>query len=345
MSVLNLTFIPTFSCNLGCKYCYQNGLENKVVSQENLEIFIDFVKNRLKNFKSKTFHLSWFGGEPLLVRDLVLETNMELQKYCKQKKIKFSSSIATNLTTIDEELCKKLKKLSVKRIETTLAGTEKIHNELRPYQGLKNNSYFDTIKGIEVASKYFPVIINVNLCEENKKTIKLMIKKIKHLAKEKVYLNFNEIINCPQNRGQIKELNNCEKVKLDLFKFAIKNKVKICDITNFCKEHIFCPCWHQNSFAVDYNLNIYKCTDEFNEDTQIGVIDKKTANIKFKKTGIMDNKISSDCIGCQYLPYCNGGCKVKRQQKGSPCPTELASLGKYLYMFVQRENSLNGHGD
>lgn len=44
------------------------------------------------------------------------------------------------------------------------------------------------------------------------------------------------------------------------------------------------------------------------------------------------------CVNCHFLPYCNGGCTIKRQQKEKPCPSELDSVNKYLKLFVKRES-------
>jgi len=110
---LNITLIPTFACNLNCEYCYQNGIKQNVISEDQQNVFIEFIKKRLIKYSSKSFHLSWFGGEPLLVFDIIKNINTQLKKFCSQNKIKFSSSIATNLTMLDDKMLKVLKGLNI----------------------------------------------------------------------------------------------------------------------------------------------------------------------------------------------------------------------------------------
>lgn len=336
-SALNITIIPTFACNLNCKYCYQNGLECSILSNKNQNVFIEFVKKRLIKFKSETFHLAWFGGEPLLVFDIINNINTHLKEFCNNNNILFTSSVATNVTLLSEEMAKRLQELNVVRIETTLAGLRDEHNELRPTKSNEVDSYSKTIDGIITSSKYFTTMINVNFCKSNYKSIKLMLKKLKAISNKNIYINFNEIINYKQNRQQVNQYNDCEKIKYKLFVYALKLKLNVCDTTNFSTECMFCPQWHVNSFAVDDKLNLYKCTDRFDKQTTIGYINNDNYEILNEKDCVKTCKIQNECIKCKYLPYCYGGCEVKRNLNESPCPTELNSVYKYLSLFVKRK--------
>lgn len=338
-SNLNVTLVPTFACNFKCKYCYQNGFNNSIIKTENVEVFIKFIKKRLLKYKSNSFHLSWFGGEPLLVYDIIVKTNKEILDFCVANNITFSSSIATNLTLINNEKAMRLKEVGVTRIETTLAGNEKTHNYLRPCNNL--NSFEHTHRGILMAAKYFVVMVNINFCKLNYRDIKKFIKSDTSLKLENIYLNFSEIINYKQNRNKIKQYKNCELRKFKLYCLALKNNWKICDITNFCSEAIYCPQYHDNSFSIDNQLNIYKCAECFDSNTKIGIIDKQSCDCVYNKQYKKSYKLEQECLDCKFLPYCNGGCQIKRQQKIKPCPEELTSVYKYLKLFVKRRENIS----
>ncbi len=336
-SNLNITLVPTFACNFKCKYCYQNGLDNSIMKDEDIEVFIEFIKRRLSKHKSKSFHLSWFGGEPLLVYDIIYKTNKKILDFCVAKNIEFSSSISTNLSLIDDKKAKLLKDVAVTRIETTLVGNEKTHNDLRVCNSL--NSFECTKKGIMIAAKYFTVMVNMNFCKSNFHDIKNFLKHDNTLKQQNIYLNFSEIINYKQNRFQVKQYKNCELKKLKLYCLALKNNWKICDITNFCSESIYCSYYHVNSFSIDNQLNVYKCAERFDENTQIGIIDKHSYDCKYNANYKDLYELEQSCLRCQFLPYCNGGCQVKRQQNIKPCPEELTSVYKYLKLFVRRRTN------
>ncbi len=334
---LNITLIPTFACNLGCIYCYQNGIENKTMSLENQEVFINFVIKRLKSKKSKSFHLSWYGGEPLVAFSVIKRINTSLKDFCKENKIKFSSSIATNLTLLTEEMRKKLKELNVVRIETTLAGEEREHNLLRPCNKSDENSFLKTIDGIKKLSERMTVMININFCKQNFLSIKKLFGFLRTINNRNIYLNFNEIINYDQNKQTVEQFKNYDKKRYELFIEAMENNLQICDTSNFCGNFIFCPQYHINSFAIDGLLNVYKCTDRYEEETKFGIIDKITFDIKETNSKQEENIPNKKCKKCKFLPYCNGGCHIKRQRKEKPCPTEIDSVYKYLELFVKRE--------
>lgn len=337
MSYMNITLIPSFGCNLKCKYCYQNGAKTNKMSEESQEGFIRFIKKRLIDLKCNSLHLSWFGGEPLMFSDIVIKISKTLKNFCEQNFINFSCSISTNLTLFNEELIETFKDINVTRIETTLVGEEKAHNLLRPTAN-GSNLYLKTFNSILLVAQHFTTMVNINFCKENYFSIKRLIKNLSKQKMDNLYLNFNEIVNYKQNRQQCKQFKNTEKIKLKLFSYALKNKLQICDITNFCGSAMFCPQYHKNSFAVDSELNIYKCTEKCDDSTRFAIIESKTGEMKLLHNNRKNFSDEYKCVNCHFLPYCNGGCTIKRQQKEKPCPSELDSVNKYLKLFVKRES-------
>lgn len=336
LSYLNVTLIPSFGCNLRCGYCYQNGSEIKKISREAQEGFIKFVKKRLLDCKSTSFHLSWFGGEPLLFFDVVKSVSLKIKDFCERNSISFSSSISSNLTLFEENMIETFKDINITRIETTLAGLEKEHNKLRPASN-SVNSFQKTFDSIFVVSRWFITMVNINFCKENYCSIKKLIKLLVKKQGQKLYVNFNEILNYKQNRRQYRQFKNTEKIKMKLFSFALKNELRICDVTNFCGGSMFCPQYHANSFAIDSELNVYKCTERCDATNRYGKIEYKTGELNVfnkNKSGLINS-----CMSCQFLPYCNGGCEIKRQLHEKPCPAELDSVDKYLQIFVKKKNS------
>jgi len=63
-------FVITESCNLACTYCYMAN-KSKFMEKAEVDLFIDKVGNMLKLYKQKEYHISFFGGEPLLNWDII----------------------------------------------------------------------------------------------------------------------------------------------------------------------------------------------------------------------------------------------------------------------------------
>ena len=66
-----ITILPTINCNFKCWYCYESHIES-VMTQENMNAVLEFCKNTIVKNRVSTFHLDWFGGEPLLYFDEII---------------------------------------------------------------------------------------------------------------------------------------------------------------------------------------------------------------------------------------------------------------------------------
>jgi uncharacterized protein len=96
---MHYTLHLTNDCNMNCRYCYVN---HKNVQRMSLETARKSVDMASKNAMGST-GIIFFGGEPLLCKDLIYET----VEYCKWKERNSSSmfhyKITTNGLLLDEE--------------------------------------------------------------------------------------------------------------------------------------------------------------------------------------------------------------------------------------------------
>ncbi len=63
--MLIIEFIVTENCNLACTYCYMKNT-NKFMDEKAVDLFLDKIGNVLKLYKQDKYHISFFGGEPLI---------------------------------------------------------------------------------------------------------------------------------------------------------------------------------------------------------------------------------------------------------------------------------------
>lgn len=106
--MFTLEISVTEKCNLGCPYCY---VANKPtwMNKETFDNALPELYNLMKRSGESTYHVSYFGGEPLLNWDLITYTVPKLKADPRCKGI----NIITNLTMIDEEKAKYLKENGV----------------------------------------------------------------------------------------------------------------------------------------------------------------------------------------------------------------------------------------
>lgn len=76
---MNYIIHLTDNCNLNCKYCY----ENKKNSEIDFEYIKDIIDYEIKQ-KNKFAGLAFYGGEPLLKKELIYKTI----EYINSKKVK-----------------------------------------------------------------------------------------------------------------------------------------------------------------------------------------------------------------------------------------------------------------
>ena len=77
---------PTMDCNAYCFYCYENETRKSCYMDERTEkSLVEYIKNIALG--KKRMYISWFGGEPLLCRDLIVRISNELTCFADENKI------------------------------------------------------------------------------------------------------------------------------------------------------------------------------------------------------------------------------------------------------------------
>ena len=97
---MQLTLHLTDNCNLDCKYCFIKRGPGRM-SQE-----VAFAAVRLGMKNSKSSGLLFYGGEPLLERELIYEIAAYTKKQQEKTGCKFYYKMTTNGTLLDEEFLK-----------------------------------------------------------------------------------------------------------------------------------------------------------------------------------------------------------------------------------------------
>ena len=100
---LMITILPTESCNFRCPYCYESHVPISM-RRETLDLILKYIKDQAPRFK--LISLGWFGGEPTLCKDVVIEANGCVQTLSNVEHIRFESSM-TNLwsNTVFKNAC------------------------------------------------------------------------------------------------------------------------------------------------------------------------------------------------------------------------------------------------
>jgi uncharacterized protein len=153
-----LVLMLTYSCNLACRYCYEDREEGclpgsiatagggapREMSPDSLRESVRFLLDR--SGESRKVSIVLFGGEPLLRFPLLRTAVHEARTMAEARGKEISFSLTTNGTLVTGEIAVFLKENGVS-VCVSVDGPREVHDVNRPY-GSGRGSYDDVERGI-----------------------------------------------------------------------------------------------------------------------------------------------------------------------------------------------------
>jgi uncharacterized protein len=340
--IARITIMPTMNCNFKCWYCYESHVESKM-DMDTREAVILFIKNIVRKNRIQSFHLDWFGGEPLLYfEEIMYPLAKELLLFCKEENIQFIHGITTNGYLINLDMIQKMKEIKLTTFQITLDGNAHFHNKTR-FSKTDRQTYDTIVHNIENLCREFEFIfmtLRINYTPQNLSTIDEIADSFSTDVRNKIMI-------MPQIVWQYKKDINSTTDN-------ISQKLAVFSDKGYNVKNVFLPtanavnCYVENmfQFVVNYNGDLYKCTArDFNEKNKIGQISPEglmipTANYyKYFVSSYFENP---ECLACKLLPSCFGMCLQKKVENGIPkCPKDAVydSLTNQLKLFLRENKS------
>jgi len=126
---LELTVMPTEACNFRCTYCYEDFAIGRMP-----ESVVQGVKNLLtaRAPELDNLHLAWFGGEPLLALDVVVEIQEHVRALARaHPALSARSNMTTNAWKLERPVFDRLVGLGVDEYQISFDGPEDVHDRKR----------------------------------------------------------------------------------------------------------------------------------------------------------------------------------------------------------------------
>src|SRR4051812_25500765 len=139
---MDVSLVLTHDCNLGCGYCYTGAKFRKRMPREIAEKGLDLAFAGARPGESK-IALSYFGGEPTLELDLLLDIAREARARAERSGIKLVQTVTTNGTLLDEARIAALYEQGI-YIALSIDGVREAHDRNRPQMG--GGSSFDAVE-------------------------------------------------------------------------------------------------------------------------------------------------------------------------------------------------------
>jgi len=330
---VQLFFVPNYSCNFRCSYCYQDEYTNPTLSasHELIDAFFQYIRKELANRRK---YLTIFGGEPLL--NTPHQQSLIAHLVNKSNEADLDICVVTNGYYL-EDYIDELSKGKIREIQITLDGTKEMHDKRRFLRG-GSPTFEPIVKGVDAAmAAGFPVNLRMVIDKQN-------IENLPELATFAIDKGWTSNPLFKTQIGRNYELHHCQSTPDQLFtRISLFHKIfelteqyphilefykPSYSVAKYLSEHgelpdpLFdaCPAC-KSEWAFDYTGRIYSCTATVGkEEEALGTFyPEVTKNEELiHQWASRDVTSIEECRNCEVQLACGGGCgSVAKNKNGS----------------------------
>jgi uncharacterized protein len=341
-----LVINPTMNCNFKCWYCYESHIKGSKMNGHTLEKIKQFIANKMETQQGlKSFHISWFGGEPMLYFEDVIRPIVEFAaQKAEAHGISFHSGMTTNGYLFKPHMFPFFKEHNLTHFQITLDGNKDKHNTIR-YTANKKGSYDKIVENIKLLAQHDLIVdVRINYTPETLEKIEELIDEfaeVSEAVKANMNFSFHKV-------WQDKSMPNQQLLDSIINNFRNNEMDTSSMISTSDTLRQSCYADKKNQATINYNGEIFKCTArDFNASNQEGSLTEQGEiiwNERYEKR--MDAKFKNpSCLTCPIQPICNGGCsQVAMENEGKDyCVVEDAGHTKsevVLSRFLHKVETL-----
>jgi uncharacterized protein len=174
---LHLVLMPTEACQFRCTYCYEDFALGRMPPAvvRGLKTWLERRAPELE-----LLQLSWFGGEPLLALDLLLDVQAHaLELARRHPPLAVRANLTTNGHRLEVELFRRLLALAVTEYQITLDGPQEAHDRTRKLAG--GGATFERIwtnlLALHALAESFSVLLRVHVHRGNLETLPVLLER------------------------------------------------------------------------------------------------------------------------------------------------------------------------
>ncbi len=304
----------TSGCNLCCSYCFEGQSMNRIdMSSDVATKAIQYITDSFQKHSSvKQLDIAFFGGEPLLNRNLMTAICRNVSNIPDiREAVRYT--LISNLTLLNDSDIKFLKDYQFSNVQVALDGSESTHDIRRVFKSGQGTFKVVTHNIIRLVESGVKVILILNFDKENWQSYDGLVSFIKDcLPREQMEFVLNPISKSLCNGScDIRFMNSAEEavIFLDLYRKFKDNGMLI---QAFGQNDMLCMLNTDVSCIIDPEGKIYKCCLMLGKpEYQIGsIFDNVPNNLCYS---LLLDEPWRCCLeeGCAYLPICGGGCRIQ----------------------------------
>lgn len=330
-SQFGVVIAPTMDCNAKCFYCYENETRSCFyMNSETETALINYVKNMALG-KKKLF-ISWFGGEPLLCINSIMNISTQLITLCDELDIVYDAELTTNGYFLDKIIdC--FSDLRISDTQVTIDGYKEEYERRKNFVNAPNawEKVSDNI--FEYSSRGFQITLRMNFDKKNfqsiKKAVKFFINNPRWNRNISIYFYPLEPPTTGGNSDVYFLESEYEGAMNDLYTYLFELGYYDFHPNALDFNKLILPCYGGtlSTMAIDFAGNIYQCQHLLcNSKYIIGNIFNGGVKINEDVLKWYDGTLPEQCLDCKVIPLCQGGCVTKRNL-GQKC--YLCHMMKY----------------
>ncbi|MEF2074096.1 radical SAM protein [Consotaella aegiceratis] len=158
-AILDLTILPIEQCNFRCTYCYEKFTDG-IMKPDLVDSLKTLMERRAPSLRY--LRLGWFGGEPLLAKDVVIDVTRHARDLSRQGNgFELFSGMSTNGYLLDLPLAERLCAAGVTSFQVSIDGKADYHDTTRPRRN--GGDTFKRIWGNLLAIRGSDLDVNINV--------------------------------------------------------------------------------------------------------------------------------------------------------------------------------------
>ncbi len=352
--------IPTYQCNLRCRYCYEGDLQDRgtLLNAELLPLLWRAMDDITKSYTYEQVpQLTLLGGEPLLKANYKIIT--DILEGCFQRR--WMVEIITNGTTLTQ-YAPLLSRYQVRGVQVTIDGPRGIHDQRRMFRGGRG-SFDRIVKGVtEMIQRKIKVYLRVNLDSQNLDQLPFLA----NFIQEKRWLEsglFSPYLYAMSDSGCLKQLYIIKETEVLRKVIELSEKYPemgvfdwrfhgLDQIEAVLQGEIFSPMFRfcsatKNQYVFDSLGKIYACWwGVGRQEFEIGEFAPRLYwyQDNLEKWRHRDVFTIPRCLQCKFALMCGGGCSEKAIQEeggiGQPrCSSFQEIISRGVPFLIKRYQS------
>ena len=319
---LALTILPTLQCNFKCIYCYQRHSRHIYQEEKLEENFTTTVKDRIYKLIEnklaagvKHVRITWYGGEPTLAMDEIIEMTKRIGEMCQTEQAFFGVDIVTNGYLLHIEEVQALAPY-LNGVIITVDGPAEIHDQRRKHLG--ESTYDIILNNMEKIQQFAPsvgIVLRVTIDRTNVEKIPLLLDDIENRGITGLSMRFRSLYTDSAKNTEFDQAILSSEETHHIVPQLIRESLKRGIMGSFepsLSSFMRCNAPTLNAFVITPDGKLYKCwADAGISDCAIGELSEEgDADINYNAMEwITYNPLNkSQCLTCKMLPMCMGDC-------------------------------------